>query len=395
MDYGATWRRIDAGIPADHFTRVVRADPERAGLLYAGTERGMYLSFDDGASWSPFQQNLPIVPITDLAVKRGSLVAATQGRGFWMIKDLSPLHGFMGIPAETFALFPPRAASRAPGQPLRVHWVEPEQDEAPESRTLAILDGDGNVLRSYDGDALPSGPGYHSLSWNLRTEDIPDFPGMILWNSNLSGAKVPPGSYSLRLTIGAFEANVPVLVEANPSSKTPQADLEAQYEFLVETGKLLGEVHTQLGALRKSRSGLQDSMQRLPDSQDALRDQASTVIEAMDEVEKALYQTKNRSRQDPLNFPIRLNDKLAGLRQSVAVGDWAPTAQAQALRLELGEAIQTQLARWRSIVEDDLPALDEAFRAAALPYFEFPAPDPAEGAAEESQSPAVEENAGR
>lgn len=372
-DYGATWTRIDDGIPRHHFTRVVRADPDRDGLLYAGTERGMHLSFDDGQSWSPLQLNLPQVPITDLAVKRGRLVAATQGRGFWILRDLSPLHGFTGVPEDApFALLPPRAASRAPGLPLRVHWIEGPMAEDQDSRSLEIRSAAGEVLRTFEGSELGSGPGLRTVSWDLRTEPIEDFDGMVLWNSNLAGAKVVPGDYTAVLRIGEWEASVPARVDANPKSSSSQADLEAQFEFLRSTGELLTSVHKALGELRGASAGIKSALERVPTEAEALRSRADDVLERMGTIERALYQTQNRSRQDPLNFPIRLNDKLAGLRGSVSLGDYAPTAQAVELRAVLEAQIAEQLNAWKTIASDDLPALDAAMRESAAPYFDLP-----------------------
>jgi photosystem II stability/assembly factor-like uncharacterized protein len=366
-DYGASWTRIDAGIARDHFTRALRADPDRAGLLYAGTECGLYVSLDDGASWSPFQGNLPIVPITDLAVKNGDLVAATQGRGYWILDDLSPLHSYAELPdGALFALYPPRPALRARGYGARIAWfVGGELPEGAETQ-LEIFEADGALVDTW---TPRSTHGLNRYTWDLDYPDVEGFEDMILWSGGLAGPRAVPGDYTARVTIGAWQAEVGFEVRPDPRSTSSVEDLREQHEFLAETGAKLGEVHRAIGRLRRMRSELGAAAARLDesDAHAALRATLDELSRRLTAIEEALYQTRNQSSQDPLNFPIRLNDKLAGLRSSVATGDWRPTAQARAVRAELEAAIDAQLDALRALENVDLPAFNQAAQDAGVP----------------------------
>lgn len=499
-DYGATWKRIDAGIPEGAFTRVVRADPARQGLLYAGTEQGIFVSFDDGASWQPLQGKLPIVPVTDLAVKDGDLIAATQGRGFWMLDDLSPLHqASADLAGKRWHLFAPETSWRMDGDsdgdgPPAGQGANPPAgvtvsyllgDVAPGTALkLEILGADGRLLREMKGEvAAPedggkdrkngkdgmggkeegegkqgaaargrrgkapapgqeaeeagddeeraeapsepaSGPGaagqekaegedegeedaeekekkkeeeepklearrgLNRAAWDLRLPAAEKFEGLVLWADDLAGPRVPPGRYQARLTVGGESQTVPFEVKADPRSRTSPADLEAQYQFLLGVRDKLSEIHREIGRIRDVRRQLGDLRKRVGKGEDGrpVREAARALDVKMTAVEEALYQTKNRSPQDPLNFPIRLNNKLASLADSAGTGDWAPTAQAQAVRKEVTAAIDRELAKLQEVWEKDLPALNRLAGEKGVPAV---VPAPAEApAAEPAASPA-------
>jgi hypothetical protein len=408
-DWGTTWTRIDAGIPRDPFTRVVRADPDRRGLLYAGTERGVYVSFDDGAAWQPLQLKLPIVPITDLAVKDQDLIAATQGRGFWILDDLSPLHQVkpeLGeAPAHLYAPRPayrlggerneePRGMGKNPPPGVLFHYYLEEEPPGDAEVKLEILEADGDLIRTYtrkpkqgedekkedaeeeaeeDLRQLPAEKGGNRFAWDLSYPPAERFPKLILWNGDLAGPTALPGSYQARLTVGlpggAWSATVPFEIVPDPRSSTTAADLKAQFEFLVGVRDKLSQVHREIRRLREVRGQIEGLTERLGKGDDtrALRDAGKALSDRLTAVEEALYQTKNRSRQDPLNFPIRLNDKLAALLDLGALGEAAPTAQMLAVRDELAAAIDAELAKLAALWADDLPAFNEQARAAQVP----------------------------
>ena len=371
LDYGQSWRRIDAGIDREHFTRVVRADPERPGLLYAGTERGVHASFDDGAAWTPLQLDLPVAPVTDLAVKNGDLIAATQGRGFWILDNVSPLHSWTGLgEGFGFAMLPPRPGMRARGYEPQLDWYLSEAPAKGTERELVILEPNGAIARTWKGSQVPAKAGLNRFRWDLSYERAKGFDGMILWTGGLMGARAVPGTYTARLTIDGLSAELPFEVLADPRSSATQEDLQAQHDFLRETGTVLTEAHDAITAIRGVRGALKDVRGRLADeeSSDALRTRIDAALKSMTEVEEALYQTKNESRQDPLNFPIRLTDKYAGVRSSVSTGDWAPTRQAQQVRVELEAAIRTQLDAWNALQAQELPGIDAALREAGTPH---------------------------
>ncbi len=401
-DYGATWTRIDSGIDRSHFTRVVRADPGRRGLLYAGTERGVWASFDDGASWQSLQRNLPIVPVTDLAVKNGDLVAATQGRSYWILDDLSPLHQVATDLASREAhLFTPRASLRFPGgareqtpgfgkNPSNGVTFHYYLKEAPAKETevkLEVLAEDGTVIRTYtrkpeqgeeekddederqgeDLRQVPAAKGMNRFVWNLFYEPIEELPGAILWGGG-SSVVAKPGRYQGRLTVGGWTATAGFDLVPDPRSTATQADYEAQFALGTEIRDKVSQIHGQLKKVRDVRRQLDDLRKRWKGKEEAkaLLEEAKGIEEKMKAAEEALIQTKSKSSQDPLNFPIRVNDKLAGLLDVVTTGDVAPTQQAYAVRDELFAVADAELAKLAAIWEQDLPAFDKKVREAGL-----------------------------
>lgn len=384
-DYGATWTRIDSGIDALHFTRVVRADPVRRGLLYAGTERGVYVSIDDGARWQPLQRNLPIVPITDLAISRdGDLVAATQGRSFWVLDDLSPLRALASeiVGAEPAKLLAPRPVARllpSPGATLHYHLEdEPAADAVVK---LEILDASGAVVRRFErkpadekaareaaekrGETLeppiPAKAGMNKFTWDLRAQGARRFPGMVLWSGGgLAGPVVPPGTYAARLTAGDAVREVPVVIAPDPRLSVSGADLEAQYAFLVATRDAISLAHDAVRAIREMRAALASAKERAPagDAGKSVRDAADAIEKKIGAIEETLYQTKNKSPQDPLNFPNRLTDKLASVAGGAASAPARPTESAVALQRELVAAIDAEVAKLAAVREADLPAFN-------------------------------------
>ena len=443
-DYGATWTRIDQGIDPLHFTRVVRADPVRRGLLYAGTERGVYVSFDDGGRWQPLQLNLPIVPVTDLAVRDGELIAATQGRSYWILgslanlrqlpEDLSPKSPHLFEPAPVQRLVAggfqdPNAAARnqgtnPPAGAVVYYFLDkaPSEEVAKEAK-LEFLDRDGKVVRSFSGqpagikpaekaeartegeeEEVPAAPpegllkktaegtaeatekqakkkkdeeelkapmeaGLNRFVWDLRYAAGKVFPGMILWSGDPFPPLVLPGDYQVRLTVGGVTRTAPFHVVKDPRSAATQEDLEAQHRFLMDVRAKLDETHDAIRQVRDVRAQLDDLKKRIEDleaeEQHAkLLDAAKALDEKMTKVEEALYQTKNRSPQDPLNFPVRLNDKLNALAGSAGgLGDSRPTDQAIQVKTELTRALDAELAKLADIFTKDLPALNEMARS--------------------------------
>jgi photosystem II stability/assembly factor-like uncharacterized protein len=384
-DYGATWTKIVNGIANDHFTRVVRSDKARKGLLYAGTEQGMYVSFDDGASWQTLQLNLPLVPVTDLAVRDDDLIAATQGRGFWILDDVSPLQQY-GASSDTLLLYTPRAAWRTSGSvaektPVNegknapsgviVNYVIPAGLKADAPVKLAFLNPDGSVIREFSTtekdeskEKLPAQkPGLNRFVWDLRTPEAKKFEGLVLWGGGTTGPRVPAGTYGVRLTAGDQTRTATATVKQDPRTSGSQADLQAQYDFLLTANRKLTEVHTQIERIREVRKQLDDIRKRAGEG--PVTEAAKALDAKMTKIEEALYQTKNRSPQDPLNYPIRLNDKLASVADSAASGDFAPTAQQRAIATQLIADIDAQLAQLKEVWEKDLPALNAL--AAGIP----------------------------
>jgi len=433
-DYGATWTKITNGIAADHFTRVVRSDKRRKGLLFAGTERGMYVSFDDGGSWQSLQLNLPVVPITDLAARDDDLIAATQGRAFWILDDLSPLQQ-MGSASGRIHLFtprpawrtsgstpekPPQGAGKNPPQGIVVnYWIDPAVKEGTKVK-LAFLNRDGSVIRELEGEVKPpapkvvakeakvgeepppaepekkvgvksegaeaeekdpkaekekeknklpdSKPGLNRFAWNLRSPEAKKFEGLILWGGGTDGPRVVPGTYDVRLTVGDDTRTATAELKKDPRTSASQADLQAQFDYLLAANRKLTEIHEQIERMREVRKQLDDLKKRLgkDEKAKAIVDAAKALDKKMTAIEETLYQTKNRSSQDPLNFPIRLNDKLASVAGSAATGDFAPTAQHRAVYTELVQKIDAELAKVKALWATDLPALNAMVKASEV-----------------------------
>src|SRR4051812_48789731 len=436
-DYGKTWTKIVDGIPATEFTRVIRADPKKRGLLYAGTERGVWVSYDDGGHWQPLQYKLPIVPIHDLLVHDDALIAATHGRAFWMLDDLEPLRQLTpDVAAKPVHVFTPALTWRTAGGGGRpgggLQGTNPPNgaiidyyihDQKPGTKVaMAIVGSDGKVIREYTGtvqaeaakpreasgtaaatvttpatDEAPKEAikseggeaeeegggdeggrrgrdsnkltevvnGHNRFVWNLRTAEVKRFPGLIMWSGGTLGPRVVPGTYQARLSVGdqppvttSFE------IRQDPRSTSTAADLKAQFDFVTSVHDKLSEVNEAVSRIRDVRKQLTDAKKRVADNK-AVVAAANDLDKKMTTVEEALYQTKNKSSQDPLNYPIRLNDKLAGVGDSAASGPYAPTAQQIAVRDELVSQINVQLAKLKAIWDTDLPAFNKL--AAGVP----------------------------
>jgi photosystem II stability/assembly factor-like uncharacterized protein len=385
LDYGKTWTKITNGIPKSHFTRVLRADPVRPGLLYAGTESGMYISFDDGANWQPFQLNLPIVPITDLAIKEGDLIAATQGRSLWIIDDLTPVRELKPEHKnQNLIVFSPRKTYRIEGgnagNPLLVGKNPPNGvvlqyyiKSAPDSAnvlSIEILDKNKKLIKKYasnakeKADQIEAKAGGNRFAWNMRYPSAETFESMILWNRRgLQGAMAVPGTYYAKVKFGKDSTIVPFEIVKDPRLTVSQEDLQAQFDFLIEIRDKLTETHRAIKDIRSIRTQMNAYRQLLDKEKhkevlDAIKDFDKKTTE----IEEKLYQTKNRSGQDPLNFPIRLNDKLSGVAGVAANGNFRPTDQAVEVKKDLTSKIDAELSKLKVIFENDLPKVNQLIK---------------------------------
>lgn len=369
-DYGKTWTKIVRGIDVQHFTRVVRADPVKRGILYAGTETGMYISFNDGADWKPFQLNLPIVPITDLAIKQNNLIAATQGRSFWIIDDLTVIHQLSDqIAAKPFHLYKPQDSYRMDGvrresktagtnRPGGVLVYFHLKDSARQELRIEFLDKSSNLIREFSSkgiekDTLKYKLGANEFNWNLRVPDAKGFDGMIMWSGPLRGPKVVPGEYIVKLTVDGKSQQQSFKVLPDLRYEASQEDLQAQYNFLLQVRDKLTETHETITTIRQYR----DKLNALASEKPGQKRRIEPVVKSITAIEQELYQTQNRSGQDPLNFPIRLNNKLAHLNVIVGTGEWRPTDGAEAVRVEITRQIDVQLAKFRDIEKNQISKL--------------------------------------
>jgi len=412
-DWGATWTPIVAGIPEDEFTRVVRADPDREGLLYAGTERGLYYSMDDGASWQPLQLNLPVVPITDLAIKNRNLIAATQGRGFWILDDLAVLHQLdEASRSADVHLYQPQSAIRLsaggraeeagdagtnPYPGVSIYYQLGEEPDADTPVSLSVYaSGEDQPIWTWSREASAdeqdeeeSGPndppdtrvltaeaGLNRHVWDLAYPGMERFDDLIMWADMRKGPTAIPGTYRAELTVGdQAPQEVEFEVLPDPRSTSAPEDYAAQFEFLIEARDLLSRTHSEIKRIRALREQLEELQARLDDgddSQSAIELEATAILETVTGIEEALYQTQNESRQDPLNFPIRLNNKLTSLMNTVAVGDDRPTEGARGVREELSNEIRTQLDALENVWDERLPALNRQVDEAGVTLISIP-----------------------
>ncbi len=383
-DYGKTWSKITDGIAADHFTRVVRADLRRPGLLYAGTESGMYISFDDGASWKPFQLNLPIVPITDLTIKNDNLIAATQGRSFWLIDDITPLHQLNeGMATADFTLFKPMPTYRIAGgfsferpskkegknHPGGVIVNYHLKDTAKAVVSMEFLQSNGKLIKKYTTkpdkklkeEQLKVKPGGSRFIWNMRYPDAEGFDGMILWAGGLTGPKAVPGMYKVRMTVNGKVQEEDFEILKDPRTSGSVADIQSQFDFSIAVRDKLTETNQAVKKIRTTRDQINrvvDGVKDEPGMKDIV-EMSKSILDDMKKIEEALYQTKNKSGQDPLNYPIRLNNKLAALGGEVDGGDFKPTSQVRAVQQEINGKIDEQLQSLKKIFTDKVPKFNE------------------------------------
>ena len=415
-DYGKTWKKITTGIPETAFTRVIREDPNKRGLLYAGTETGMYVSFDNGDHWQSLQLNLPVVPITDLAIQKREkeLVVATQGRSFWILDDLPLLHQMMDAGGLSAAgetrLYKPKESYRMPGgggaplpasatvgrnPPNGVVVYYSLKDKPATEVEIEFLDQAGKSIRKFTGRVrkpgeaptpppapageggfgapppppVPMEVGLNRFVWDPRHADAVRFPGMILWAGDTRGPKMPPGTYQVKLTVDGKSLTQNFEIKADPRLSTTPADYAKQLELGLKIRDKLTETHNAIIQIRDVRKQVEDLLKRVAGQPNfkVVNDAGTALNKNLTTIEEALYQTKNQSSQDPLNYPIRLNNKLAALGGVVGSAEAAPTAQSYAVYDELVTQIDAELQRLAQIMRTDVPAFNQLVRDQNIP----------------------------
>ena len=409
-NYGKSWKLLtdgSNGIPEGAFTRSVRHDPRRKGLLYVGTELGVYVSFNDGKLWQSLQLNLPVAPVHDLVVKDDDLVIGTHGRSFWILDDLTPLHQMTGKVAKADAyLFNPRPALRLRGgfgggrsprnagaNPPGPAVIYYNLAEAPDDDiTLEIFDSEGNSVRKLTSKK-PSGPpsggffggggssrlpkekGLNRFVWNLRYEDPARVPKAIIWG-RARGATALPGQYEIKLTVGEATYSVPLEVKPDPRFTGSPDDLRRQFDLVVEINAEVDRAHRAVNAIRDARAQVAALQKRLKKSggeeNAALLDAAKALIEKLDGVEGKIHQMKAKSGQDVLNYPILLNNKLVILAGSLEGSDRPPAEQVREVFEDLKARLMVQLDAWGAIRATDLAAFNQSVSDAGVPAVSIP-----------------------
>ncbi len=408
-DCGKSWSRIDSGIPAHAFTRVIREDPNHRDALYAGTETGMYASFNGGAAWQSLQLNLPVVPITDLQFhqRENELVVATQGRAFWILDDLPLLYQVADGAAlrDDTHLFVPRSAYRMGGGGFRgggggdtAAGKNPPsgaviyyslKDKPAGDLTLEFLDNSGKPIRKFSSkeekkpaeehaeeeeegprppagaDRAPAEKGLNRFVWDMRYPDATKFAGMIFWAGTVRGPLVTPGTYQVRLTVNGKSQTKNFEVKKDPRLTTTPEEFASQLALALQIRDKLTIVNDDIIHIRDIRKQLDGYIERVKDQK--VVDAAKALSKKFTEVEEALYQTKNRASEDPLNFPIRLNNKLAHLLGVVESSDNVPTAQTGMVFEDLASQTNVQLRKLDQVMKADLAAFNKLVRDENIP----------------------------
>jgi photosystem II stability/assembly factor-like uncharacterized protein len=415
-DFGKTWTRIDGsgkanGIPAHEFTRVIREDEVRPGLLFAGTERGIWASLDDGGTWFSLRRNMPMVPVHDIAIKDGDVIAGTHGRSFWVIDDISLLRQVnTTLLAKRAHLFTPSAAYRLnwgggfggggsasspvgqnpPSGTIVYYWLK----EPAKRVTIEFRDSTGRTIRSFASDAVApaAGPGgrrsvaadrppsnnvgMNTFSWNLREGDATTFPGMIMWAGVTNGPMILPGNFTVRLLVdGQSLGDARLVVKKDPRSGATGADLVAQYKLLMQIRDRTTDANDAVRTVRYVRQQAVEKMNAV--GSDSAR--YATLVKDLDQkisaMEAEIYQVKNQSGQDPLNYPIKVNNQIAALSGVVASTEARPTRQSQQVFDLLTKELEGYLVELRKTYKDLIPAIDEIRKKHGHPAIEVKAAD--------------------
>lgn len=401
-DYGKSWKKITNGLPDGTFVRVVRQDPKRKGLLYAGTETGVFVSFDDGSRWQSLQLNLPVVPIHDMVVKEDDLVAATHGRAFWILDDLTPLQQIDQKVAESdFFLFKPRDAYRIQGGRVVFPGLHAGQnppsgsviyyylkEKSKEERTLEFLDAQGNLIKKFtnkekakstrgeperfraDGDErVRVERGMNRFIWNMHYSDAERVPGAILWGGTLRGPMAVPGTYQVKLTIGEKSMLQSWEWKKNPRLSTIQEEYQEQFDFLIKIRDKITEVNRAINQLRSVKNQIQNLAKKVKDEAkgEDISQAGNKLIQKLKKVEDVLIQSKSKSNQDPLNYPIQLDNKIADLARVVASSDTRPTDQSYQVFKELSTKADEQMAKIKEIFKIDLAVFNKMVKEADIP----------------------------
>ena len=397
-DFGKTWKKITNGINEEHFTRVVREDPENKNILYSGTETGMYISLDAGQNWQSFQLNLPIVPITDLTIKNNSLVVATQGRSIWILDDLTVIHQSYinsldrkSLPyhdLHNIELFTPKSSYRMSGRSSSRKSLTAGQNlengvityfnlfnySEQDNVSLTYLNNNKDTIISLNNKAsgekkLKIKKGPNKFTWDMYYDGASDFDGMVLWWASLNGPKAVPGDYFVELNVNGVVQQKPFKINIDPRSESSIKSMQEQFDFINSINKTMDKAHKSIKTIRSIKSQLLKFTSTYnQDDLSMLKEKATALSDDLSKIEKALYQTQNRSGQDPLNFPIRLTNKLGHLNSLVSMGDFSPTEQDIAVKEYLTDQINTNLEIFDKLMIEEVKSFNELFNNNKLNY---------------------------
>jgi hypothetical protein len=374
-DFGQTWTKTVTGIPDNDYVHVVREDPVRKGLLYAGTQHGFYISYDDGDHWQSLRLDLPDTQVSDIWLTGRDITIATHGRGFYILDDIGAIRQY-GQPAVTATeayLFKPGDAIHSAETATLEYWLK----KPAQKLTLDILDSKGTVIRSYTGEMPKAdkgddegeggfrrgGPQHPSMEaglnrfpWDLRYEPIKSFPGMVLWGATTSGPEALPGTYQARLTVDGQTLTQPVTIKPHPLRKEDTAGLQAQLDMALQIRDKVDEANNAIIQIRRIKKEVADRLSKKDDAD--LRAIANRLTRNLTVVEENVYQVRNQSNQDPLNFPIKINNRIASLLRVVETGDGAPTSNVKPIFEDVKAELKAQTDKLQESLSTDLPTFN-------------------------------------
>ena len=387
-DYGKSWTKIVAGLPADDFPRVVREDTVRRGLLFLGTETTVYVSVDDGAMWQSLRLDLPVTPIHGLLIKNDDLVIGTHGRSFYIMDNIGVLRQAQRETTnEAIVVFDPADAVRSVSRGVVVDYFLKQPADAV---AIEFLDAQGQSIRNFsstaDSPAKPpaaeaeeeegggrGGPvarvtnrqGMNRFTWDMRGANAREFPGLIMWAANTRGPLVPPGEYTVRVTASGITKSQAFAIRRNPAiPNVTDADLVEQFRLAQRINEKVSVANGTVVRIRSLKDQIADRLGKTSNA--ALKKAGESFSGQLTDIEGEIYQHRNRSSQDPLNFPIRLNNKLAALQGIVESGDYKPTDQSVAVFTELAGRLDREVARLEALLKSELAALNKRLAAARL-----------------------------
>jgi photosystem II stability/assembly factor-like uncharacterized protein len=408
-DYGKTWTKITNGIPLDEYCRVVREDPNKAGLLYAGTERGIYVSFNDGSSWEKLNLNLPQTPIRDLQIhkREKDLVVATHGRAFWILDDITPLYEIMDKtvnkqkhlfkPRDTYKMqggssINPNEGTNAsngvivrylfekkPTKEIKLEFLDEKNNSIISYSSLKSVKGEPiKVTKEFHQDKEKEQAGFATAKagmnvfvWNLRYTNVTAVEGTnVMWAGEGEGAKILPGNYKVRLIEdNAILAEQPFVVKKDPRVTTSDADLKEQFDLHQKINKKVDEAHIAINQIRKIKTQINGYLGNIKDSTQVreMKKMSKPTIDALEDIESKLMQPKAKAPQDVLAFPIQLNDKMAGLGSIVSSGETKPTKSSYLVYEDLAAKIDKQVARVKEIVDTKIPEFNNYIKQQQIP----------------------------
>jgi hypothetical protein len=398
-DFGKTWTKIVNGLPNNDFPRAIREDIKRKGMLFLGMENGMYISFDDGANWQSLRLNLPVTPVHGIAVNERDLVIGTHGRAFYVLDDIGVLRqATPQLTTSSLHIFEPITALRGYDETVAFDYYLANE---PSEVKIEILDASGKVLRTFTGTPQDKEPepgqgggfgyrpprvtakkGMNRFAWDLRQEGSVVFPGMIMWAAQPQrGPASPPGNYSVRISANGETQTRNFSIGLDPRLKAQgitEADLHEQYKLSVQVRDAVSAANNAVVQIRSIRQQVEDRIAKVPERRRAeIKALADQMMKPLTAVEEEVYQVRNQSSQDPLNYPIKLNNKIAALAGVIEAAESRPTDQSYEVFKELNAALDKLLAQRDDVLKRELQRVNAAIKRERLAPIDPAAKPPA------------------